>query len=66
MVPFYNVPDLTGFNLKPYVPHITPKIPEEDFEPRKIEIDEKIKKLKLGPEVLSPATPDQDDGMATN
>ena len=22
-VPFYNVPDLTGFKLKPYVPHIT-------------------------------------------
>ena len=25
-VPFYHVPDLTDFKLKPYVPHITPKI----------------------------------------
>ena len=28
-VPFYNVPDLEGFKLKPYVPHNTPLIPED-------------------------------------
>ena len=28
-VPFYNVPDITGFKLKPYVPHTTPRIGEE-------------------------------------
>ena len=61
MVPFYNVPDLTGFKLKPYVPHTTPKIPEDAFEPRVIELPEHIKELKLGPEVLSPATPDEAD-----
>ena len=25
-VPFFNIPDLTGFNLKPYVSHATAKI----------------------------------------
>ena len=38
-VPFYNVPDLTGFKLKPYVPHSTPKISDEARVDRKIEID---------------------------
>ena len=33
-VPFYNVPDLTDFKLKPYVPHITPKISAEKFVQR--------------------------------
>ena len=28
-VPFYHVPDLTGFKLKAYVPHTTPKIDPE-------------------------------------
>ena len=30
-VPFFNIPDLTGFNLKPYVSHATAKI-----DPRKL------------------------------
>ena len=38
-VPFYNVPDLQGFKLKPYVPHITQKIPEEALVMRQISID---------------------------
>ena len=28
-VPFYNVPDLNGFKLKAYVPHMTPRIDED-------------------------------------
>ena len=28
-MPFYNVPDLEGFKLKPYVPHSTPMILDE-------------------------------------
>ena len=28
-VPYYNVPDLTDFKLKPYVPHLTPKVPKD-------------------------------------
>ena len=39
-VPFYNVPDLTGFKLKPYVPHSTPKINEDKRVERIVEIDE--------------------------
>ena len=35
-VPFYNVPDITGFRLKPYVPHVTPKISEEKSEQKQI------------------------------
>ena len=41
-VPFYNVPDLTGFKLKPYVPHITPQVPSEKKERRVVEIDEAL------------------------
>ena len=42
-VPFYNVPDLTDFRLKPYVPHITPLIdPEKKVVPQ----------LHLTPELL--------------
>ena len=33
-VPFYNVPDLTGFKLKPYVPYTTSMIPEDKFVER--------------------------------
>ena len=39
-VPFYNVPDLTGFKLKPYVPHLTPKIPEEKKVQRIVHLDD--------------------------
>jgi hypothetical protein len=50
-VPFFNIPDLTGFNLKPYVSHATSRIDDEIFEKRKIhltaelveEIEEKIR-----------------------
>ena len=41
-VPFYNVPDLTNFKLKPYVPHITPKISEDNYVNRVISIDEEL------------------------
>ena len=37
-VPFFNIPDLTGFNLKPYVSHATAKIDAESYEPRKIHL----------------------------
>ena len=43
-VPFYNIPDLTGFKLKPYVAHLTPKIPEQDRVQRKINVDEELLK----------------------
>mgnify|MGYP000850923141 CR=1 FL=1 len=33
-VPFFNIPDLTGFNLKPYVSHATAKVDPESFEKR--------------------------------
>ena len=39
-VPFYNVPDLTGFLLKPYVPHTTPKVPEDIAVKRLIVLDD--------------------------
>ena len=50
-VPFYNIPDLTGFALMPYVSAVTPKIDDKIKEERKIhltkemieEIEEKIK-----------------------
>lgn len=50
-VPFYNIPDLTGFPLMPYVSAITPKVDEKIREERTIhltrdllaEIEEKIK-----------------------
>lgn len=37
-VPFFNIPDLTGFNLKPYVSHATPKIDPEQYVKRTIKI----------------------------
>ena len=43
-VPFYNIPDLNGFKLKPYVAHITPKIGDLDIVKRKITIDEVMMK----------------------
>jgi hypothetical protein len=46
-VPFYNVPDLTNFKLKPYVPHTTPKIPEEKMVTRQIGMDgDMIKRIE--------------------
>jgi hypothetical protein len=42
-VPFYNIPDLTGFNLKPYVSHATGKIDPKTFEERKIHLTDDIK-----------------------
>ena len=50
-VPFFNIPDLTGFNLKPYVSHATAKIDPASLETRKVsmttdllgQIDEMIK-----------------------
>lgn len=55
-VPFFNIPDLTGFNLKPYVAHGTAKIDSEMAEKRVIsltpqmieEIEEKIKNTPRG------------------
>ena len=38
-VPFYNIPDLTGFNLLPYVSHNTPKIDFKMRENRRIDMD---------------------------
>ena len=52
-VPFYNIPDLAGFKvsidcscwqLKAYVPHITPKINEADRVTRKVDLDEQLLK----------------------
>ena len=43
-VPFYNIPDLTGFKLKAYVAHITPKINENEYVERKISVDEELLK----------------------
>ena len=42
-VPFYNVPDLTGFKLKPYVPHQTPRIPEEKAVVRQVALTDELK-----------------------
>ena len=33
-VPVYNIPDLTGFNLKPYVSHLTQRIDPKTIEER--------------------------------
>ena len=41
-VPFYNVPDLTGFKLKAYVPHLTPRVPEDKYVKRVVDIDEEM------------------------
>ena len=41
-VPFYNIPDLTNFKLKPYVSHTTPKIDEEKYETRKVHLDDEL------------------------
>ena len=38
-VPFYNIPDLTGFSLLPYVSHNTPKIDFKMRENRRIDMD---------------------------
>lgn len=43
-VPFFNIPDLTSFNLKPYVSHSTAKIDPTVFETRQV---------KLTPELLN-------------
>ena len=61
LVPLYNVPDLTGFKLKPYVPHITSKIPEDIYEPAVYDLPQKILDLKLGPEVFEPATVEEEE-----
>ena len=37
-MPFYNVPDITGFKLKPYVPHATPQIDEDRKVKRIVEM----------------------------
>ena len=58
LVPFYDVPDLTGFKLLPYVPHTTPKIPEDKFEHRMRDIPDHIKELQLSPEETLPSNPD--------
>ena len=63
LVPLYNVPDLAGFKLKPYVPHITSKIPADIFEPTVVDLPQKVLDLKLIPEVFEPATLER-DGMA--
>lgn len=39
-VPFYNIPDLEGFELKPYVSHSTPKMAPDFKVQREVEIDE--------------------------
>ena len=39
-VPFYNVPDLTNFKLKPYVPHTTPKISDDKSVSRMVALDD--------------------------
>ena len=38
-VPFYNIPDLTGFNLLPYVSHQTPKVDYKNKVQRRIDFD---------------------------
>ena len=61
LVPHYNVPNLEGFKLQPYVPHVTPKIPEEIYVPCVTELPENIKNLKLAPEVFEPAAFDEEN-----
>ena len=41
-VPFYNIPDLTGFALMPYVSMATPRIDEKIKEERKIHLTEEM------------------------
>jgi hypothetical protein len=41
-VPFFNIPDLTGFNLKPYVSHATGKIDPAFKEPRQVKLTPKL------------------------
>ena len=61
MVPLYNIPDLTGFKLKPYVSHLTPEIPEEktierkiDFTPEELdELKDSIRKSSMVTEIES-------------
>lgn len=43
-VPYYNVPDLTDFKLKPYVPHLTPKVPEDRKVERIVHLSVKMKR----------------------
>ena len=38
-VPFYNIPDLTGFNLLPYVSHNVPQIDFKMKEHRRVDLD---------------------------
>ena len=41
-VPFYHVPDLTGFKLKPYVAWNTPRIDADKKVERKVDLDEEL------------------------
>ena len=43
-VPYYNIPDLAGFKLKPYVAHSTPKVSDDIKVPRKVHLDEETLK----------------------
>ena len=47
-VPFYNIPDLTGFQLMPYVSHQTPRLEYKNKVHRRIDLDadylEQVKK----------------------
>uniref|UniRef100_A0A7S3MIZ3 Uncharacterized protein n=1 Tax=Favella ehrenbergii TaxID=182087 RepID=A0A7S3MIZ3_9SPIT len=53
-VPFYNIPDLTGFSLMPYVSHNTPKVDFAVKEHRRVDLDadyiEKINK-RIGEQI---------------
>mmetsp|Transcript_14366 Transcript_14366/g.16056 ORF Transcript_14366/g.16056 Transcript_14366/m.16056 type:complete len:110 (-) Transcript_14366:21-350(-) len=55
LVPHYNVPELDGCKLKPYVAYVTPIIPEDIYEPSITELSQKVKDLKLSPESFEPA-----------
>ena len=41
-VPFYNIPDLTGFALMPYVSIVTPRIDDKIKEERKIHLTQEM------------------------
>ena len=41
-VPFYNVPDLTDFKLRPYVAHATPKVDPEKAVASLTTLDEQM------------------------
>ena len=43
-VPFYNVPSLTGFKLKPYVPYTAPQIDIERKVTRQVNLDDELLK----------------------